>query len=816
MPTLLELDRIIPQPWMSANEKKIIKETKAIDYIIKWITDRVPENKSDIPKIKSKGPGSKVLVLRSGTGSGKSTVLPTHLHNKFFNSYHKGTIVTEPTRSSAIDIPFQILKHNSEFILGENIGFQTSTVVRKPVRGVLLCTTGILLQFLKTYEEEKFIKKYQFIIVDEVHIRSIDTDMVLFYLKKLLENNYEKPECPLVILTSGTFSPKVFMDYFECPKDHFIDVMGMSYPIEDVFSKFNVSDYINYTIKLIEDIHINNKDIKGDILVFVQGNAQIKQLVELVNQLNQNVFYKGRKFAEKHLTELPDYKLIVSEDKLDDDTNIDKKVGGGDELYLLPIPLMSEIITKGSTDYMNLYTNVNDLTVDIIHNKKTITGKVSRKVIIGTNAVETGITINNLRFCIDTGFVNESIFDPNFGCQVIINKNVNQSSSRQRRGRVGREQNGNFYACYTKDSYDKMPELPFPNIVKEDISLFLLNIIIEETKSEVMHIERSAKSIDSFQMNQFDQTWYNLTHGEMFDASKLDFIQFPSADSLLFSLEKLHGLGFIDNEYQPTLFGIYASKFRKIKLENVRMILAGYHCGANILDLITITSFLQIGHSVGIKKNKYIPRNPLGVSVEKAKHYYHYVFADEFIEYLFIWNDFMLVFEKLNEYFNKNKPIPDDYLLNWAKDNGFEIDGLFKVLETRDEMIGDMLNIGLNPYYNGLGLNRGTYNLANILKRNIEEGIEEIKKIKQCIYEGYRYNLFMYDNSGTKPKYKHSILQYEIEIDSNITKVAKPKYVIVSNILVQPGFIKSIYRFNGTDVSVLDGYVDVDINFTSM
>ena len=133
----------------------------------------------------------------------------------------------------------------------------------------------------------------------------------------------------------------------------------------------------------------------------------------------------------------------------------------------------------------------------------------------------------------------------------------------------------------------------------------------------------------------------------------LDFIQYPSSDSIGYATEKLYGLGFIDHQYKPTIFGLYGDKFRKVSLENIRMILAGYYNKANILDLITISCCIQVGFHIGIDKKKYIPMDPLLVGNEQSLYYYRLLFSDEFIEYLFIWNDFMSIIEKIGTHIER-------------------------------------------------------------------------------------------------------------------------------------------------------------------
>jgi HrpA-like RNA helicase len=830
LPTLLKPGAVLPQKWMSSLQRASLNKIKSIEFLIDYLVDRAWD-KDTPPKIKISGPGSRVLVLRSGTGTGKSTVIPANIYTKFFEErgLKKNIIVTQPTIVTTSDIPYQIVQNYKNLSIGENIGFQTGTLVRKPVKGVLFATVGILLQHLKLLTDEEFMKKYSYILLDEIHNRSIEMDTTMFYLKNLIERNYENPACPFLILTSGTFEPEIFMDYFKCPADAFLDVVGSSHPIQDNFAAFDVTDYIDYSVDLVEKIHLENlDDIKEkkayrDIAIFVQGGAQIKKISEKIHLLNATVFSKGVQESKKHMNQ--------------QQAKWTKKGGASkpkdEEYYLVPIMLMSENIQKGEKDYQDLFTDTENISINIYEFEDAggMTGKVlktvpaSRKVIIATNSAETGITIEGLKYCIDTGMVNESQFNPNFGCNILMNKNVTQASSRQRRGRVGRKDPGLFYTCYTKEVYDKMPPLSYPDIVKADVTNFVLDVILTETKTTLEKVDSDKVTDKSFQMNKFDQWWYELQSVKQFDSKKLDFIQYPAADSVSYAIEKLYGLGFIDHEYKPTLFGYLASKFRKVNIENIRMILGGYQHGANILDLITITCFLQAGHKLGIKKNKYIPRNVLGLSAEEAEKYFTLIFADEFVEYLFIWNDFMEEVETINKSLKKQKSSSykqiREALPKWAEQNGFNYDVLVKIISSRDEMIVDLLNIGLNPFYNGLELTRGTYNLVNILRKDLTEGLEEIRKIKKSIYEGYRFNLLKYDEEAKAyiAKYGHnkvnlsSKLLKPIKLDDDIQQ-SRPRFIIVSSVMLQsssnnPG----MYEFNGGDISVLDGFVDVDEEF---
>ena len=812
MPTILEKNKIVIKGWMNKNLRADIQSKSAIDILLDHIKDRLWEGKLVAPKVKPQSLGYKCIILKAGTGVGKSTVLPTQLYNTFYDTYHKNIIITEVTRITATDIPFSIIEWNKNIKMGLNIGYQTGTINKAPTKGILFCTNGVLLQFLKTLTDEQFCRRYQFVIIDEIHTRSVEIDLVLYYMKELLRRNYDKADCPILIGMSGTLEPKMFIDYFDIPKENYLEIEGSSFPIEDNFAKFDVANYHEYILNLVEKIHndnildVVNKQESRNIVVFMQGKAEIHDLCDSINKWNTALYLKNKRSSKVG---------GKTSSKVGGKTS--SKVGGkigvkkpidNVAYYLAPIKVLSASIERGGKEYKDLYSHVDSVTVDImkIDSAGELTDEIletviaSRKVIVGTNAIETGITITNLKYCIDNGYVKQVYFDPTISCRIMYDGPVTQASSTQRRGRIGREAPGVFYGCYTIDTFKKMNSVPYSEILRSDISLFVLNTLILQTGTKIENANPGDKG--AFESNKFTKNFVVLKASNQFTASKLDFIQYPPSDSLKYSLEKLHMLGLIDHEYACTVFGYYASKFRKVRVENIRAILASYHLGANTLDIITIVAFVESMSVLGIKFNKYRPRNPLNVNKKYIEYYYRVLFMDEFLEFVFIFHDVILAIEN------------NDDLEVFAKENGFDFDGLMKVITLRDEIIADMVQFGLNPYYNGLGAPRGKYNLVKLLNRDLSAGIEEVRKIKRCIYEGYRMNLCIY-NESTRV-YQCQSNNITITLDSMITKGVKkgnelirPYRIIVGDIMLrESNYSTDSYLFMGTLVSVIDGYID--------
>jgi HrpA-like RNA helicase len=842
LPTLLRKGSLVLPKGISSKEADLLNNSLAIDYIMTFIGDKCAL-RGKRAKNPPHGPGDKVIVLRSGTGSGKSTTIAPELYLRLHDKVGRNIAITQPRILTAIDIPRDIVNIPvfSKLKLEKNIGFQTGDYSRLPTEsGIIFMTIGVLMNQLTVMDSEHFMQKYSFIIIDEVHDRDINNDATQFLLKKFLSENWQNPVCPLLILMSATFEPSIFLNYYECSDSQFIDVKGETFPITDNYPSYDVSNYVNYAFEKAIEIHLNHPDDyqnpMRDILIFIRGGKDGATLMELLNNFNSQ------------------------------QCKLDKPQ------YIAPILLTSETFRKGGSEYINTFSKIDYIKVLIdeslppsklspnakinkekLKKTKKKTPKIVtplRKVFIATNIAETGVTIDTLKYCIDTGFVSVSEFNPDIGCHLMLNKNVTKGAAIQRRGRVGRKAPGNWYPCYTKDTFNMLQTNQFSEILTADITQVLLNIFSREVGIQIVD-EPNHDSPDNiqakecgylFQMHKIsNQSWYKLDFDKPLNISALDFLESPSASSIQYSIEKLHCLGFIDSKYQITLFGYLAKQFQKLPVESIRMILAGYCYGANIMDLITISATLFIDK---LFKRNYELRNPLNLSENEAIFYNKIIFADEFIDKIFLWNEFEKEVEKLGlsanldnmEYVEslsnhkskensvkhkkkskekKKETIKD--IESWCENNGINYTGMLKLIAIRDEIIESMLKIGLNPYYNGLGLN--VYNLTQILNKNFNDGLEEIRKLKKCILDGYRLNL-AHKPPNSQGQYNLLYKQIPIMITSSLVKPyienqpSLPQYIVLSKInLSASRFNPSVYVISNTGfTSVMDGFVDIDIN----
>jgi len=759
-PTLLQIGKLRKAP-----------NTIPIDYIVNFIQN-----------VKPSKPGDHFIIIKAGTGSGKSTIIPPQIYTKLLAGTAANIAITQPRVLTAVDIPKIVVEFNPTLKMGYNIGYQTGPIKKRPISGLIFMTVGTLVQQIKIMDPLHFISKYRYIIVDEIHERDISVDMLLFYLKNLSTRHYDHPNFPIILFMSATLDEKPLVKYFKIPKTNILEVAGQSYPILQNFSKFQMSNYIHYAIYTALKIHITTIDDERndklkDILIFVKGTKEVKDMIGQISDLNDNILHNRQKTLdyvdqmESEITEVKGGKANPPND------------------YLLPVALTSENYKKSGKEYRNLFANIDTLKVPIKMQSKISYVTPSRRIIVSTNVAETGVTIDTLKYCIDTGYVKNVEYNPTRGCHLLIDRPLTLGMAKQRRGRVGRKGTGYHYPCYTKDTWEALQVDKHPDIFTTDPSPIILSNIIEQSQ---FSISENGK----FKIHKMEERYIDFTNKSVFNLQKLDFLESPASHSIAFAVEKLYILGYINAQYEPTLFGYYANKIKKVSLENIRLILASYHNQTNTLDMITIAAFLSAGwQTIGTYRNKYTPLNPNGAPPEVFEKQTQEI-GCEFVEYLFIWEMFMNQFMV-----NSSRKVTLNKVLEWCAKHKFKYEGILKVIEIRDEIIEILISIGLNPFYKKAG------NLLTMISSDYSEALKYISRIKKCILDAYRLNTATL-NPVTK-KYYADHWKYELSIDSKLIKKYLPKHIVFATSMLKPSF--GYYGFSVDTISFLIDPPDLDL-----
>jgi len=349
---------------------------------------------------------NRVIVVESPTGSGKTTQLPRIIYDYGF-AEHKKIAITQPRRIAAVSVAHYIARlYSSEIpgLVGYKMRFVDETV---PESQIIVMTDGILLQELKSDPD---LSEYGLIMVDEAHERSLNIDFILGLLKDILKRRDDLK----VIVSSATINPGVFSEYFDgCP---IISIDARMYPVELVYEPPEHYEEFQYRLIKIKEIvrRIIKSGKRGDILIFLSGEAQIKECVETLEELNK----------KRNLVILPLYSRLSQEEQ-----------------------------ERVFNDYP---------------------GK--RKIIVATNIAETSVTIDGVVYVIDSGYAKMNYYNPKNFTSMLVEVPISKASCNQRKGRAGRTAPGVCYRLYTEEDYEKRQLFTTEEIYRTDLSEVILRM----------------------------------------------------------------------------------------------------------------------------------------------------------------------------------------------------------------------------------------------------------------------------------------------------------------------------------------------------
>ncbi|XP_055620651.1 ATP-dependent RNA helicase DHX33 [Toxorhynchites rutilus septentrionalis] len=360
---------------------------------------------------------NQTVILLSDTGSGKSTQVPQFLYEANVN---RGKLIgiTQPRRVAAITVARRVAQEQMT-TLGDIVGYSVrfEDVTSEHTR-IKFMTDGTL--FREALSDQS-LKKYNVIILDEAHERTIATDVLFGIVKKAQQFRKTKLFEPLkVIVMSATMNVDHFSQYFnQCPT---LYMRGSNYSVK-VFQSMDNVHYLEACIRTIFQIH-EKRDIEGDILVFLTGQEEIESTAVLVRKLAKIMFQ--RELSSRRLTVHPMYSAMSQQNQLD--------------AFIEAPPL-------------------------------------TRKVILATNIAETSITIPGIKYVIDCGKAKIRAYDPVTGIDSLKTSWISKAQSWQRTGRAGRLADGECYRTYSKEEFKTMAEHSKPEILRCSITASTLQLL---------------------------------------------------------------------------------------------------------------------------------------------------------------------------------------------------------------------------------------------------------------------------------------------------------------------------------------------------
>ncbi len=355
-----------------------------------------------------------VVVVCGETGSGKSTQLP-----KICLEMGRGVggLIghTQPRRIAARSVASRVASELNS-TLGDLVGFKirftdktdsAKTLVKVMTDGVLLAET----------QRDRFLERYDTIIIDEAHERSLNIDFLLGLLKRLLPR---RPDLR-VIITSATIDASRFADHFADRHGPapIIQVEGRAYPVDVLYRPIGGEDEESDVYGAIADAAEEAAAMmRGDMLVFLPTERDIREAARVL---------RGRRFKG-------------------DDVR-------GTEI----LPLYSRLSAQQQNRIFEL--------------------RGQRRIVLSTNVAESSITVPNIRFVIDVGTARISRYSPRSKVQRLPIEPVSRASADQRKGRCGRVGPGICIRLFSEEDYLSRDAYTTPEIQRTNLAAVILQTL---------------------------------------------------------------------------------------------------------------------------------------------------------------------------------------------------------------------------------------------------------------------------------------------------------------------------------------------------
>ncbi|MHA7222787.1 ATP-dependent RNA helicase HrpA [Arthrobacter sp. RHLT1-20] len=391
---------------------------------------------------------NQVTIIAGETGSGKTTQIPKMCLELGLGE--NGLIGhTQPRRLAARTVAERIAEELGVDI-GQEVGFQvrfTGEVGRNTK--VKLMTDGILLAEIR---RDKLLRKYNAIIIDEAHERSLNIDFILGYLKRILP---QRPDLKIII-TSATIDPQRFAQHFGTEEEPspIIEVSGRTYPVEIRYRPLSQPaggaagadagedavaasddeleedrDPLDAVCDAVDELAV---EAPGDILIFFSGEREIRDAAEALNARIQS----NRRLA-------------------------------GTEV----LPLFARLSLQ--------------------EQHKVFHPGNKRRIVLATNVAETSLTVPGIKYVIDTGTARISRYSHRTKVQRLPIERVSQASANQRSGRCGRVSDGITIRLYSEADFESRPPFTDPEILRTNLAAVILQMT-------AMGVARGPKDVENF------------------------------------------------------------------------------------------------------------------------------------------------------------------------------------------------------------------------------------------------------------------------------------------------------------------------------
>ncbi|MGH8322455.1 MAG: helicase-related protein, partial [Steroidobacteraceae bacterium] len=376
-----------------------------------------------------------VIVLCGATGSGKSTQLP-----KLCVEAGRGVAGvighTQPRRIAARALANRLAEETGTTV-GGAIGYQVRFNDRTgPNCRVKLMTDGILL---KELESDRKLRRYDTLIIDEAHERSLNIDLLLGVLQQLLPQRRDLR----LIVTSATIDPGRFAAFFGGAP--VIEVSGRSYPVEVRYRPLCTSRESGQTAAAVGKASASSAVAEDEDAAELSLPEGIIEAVRELDKPGRGGFGQGS--PGDILVFLPGEKHIRE---------------AADALERARLP---------NTEVLPLFARLSGADQERIFQRH-----AQRRVVLATNVAETSLTVPGIRFVVDSGLARISRYSVRGKVQRLPIEGVSKASADQRKGRCGREAHGICIRLYSEEDFALREDFTPPEVLRTNLASVILRM----------------------------------------------------------------------------------------------------------------------------------------------------------------------------------------------------------------------------------------------------------------------------------------------------------------------------------------------------
>lgn len=416
-PTPEQLAKVSEQ--ITAAEALVANRLAAVP-VISYPDLPVTERRDDIAAAIT---ANQVVIVAGETGSGKTTQLPKICLE--LGRGIRGTIGhTQPRRLAARTVAARIAEELGT-PLGEAVGYTVRFTDQASDRTLVkLMTDGILLAEV---QRDRRLLRYDTLIIDEAHERSLNIDFLLGYLRQLLPR---RPDLK-VIVTSATIEPARFAAHFD--NAPIVEVSGRTYPVEIRYRPLEVvvpvddsedpddpdhevvrTELRDPTEAIVDAVAELAAEPPGDVLVFLSGEREIRDTAEALRAA----------------------------------------------------------LPPGHTEVLPLYARLPTAEQQKVFEPS----RTARRIVLATNVAETSLTVPGIRYVVDPGTARISRYSRRTKVQRLPIEPISQASAAQRAGRSGRTAPGICIRLYSEQDFASRPRFTDPEILRTNLAAVILQM----------------------------------------------------------------------------------------------------------------------------------------------------------------------------------------------------------------------------------------------------------------------------------------------------------------------------------------------------